>query len=338
MWHISIQHPMGLLYSAHPTITRKQLHDPDFDTTTIDQWSIRKVELYMDRYNIKRLTQSDTEYHYKFHSIYSKPQIIYYIWNLNLLNNQILWVVWPRKATEYWRQVVTDLIQKASDFHITTISWLAEGIDSQCHWESIVYGVPTISVLWWWLKYFYDNKKHRLQKIIWNWWLILSEFKLWFKPTSYSFPQRNRIIAGLADIIFLPEASEKSGSLITVDFALQAKKQVFSTPNDIYNIHSTWVNKYISEKKIQAIYDIPLFLKSHFMPKEGISSAQSSIPDITLEDVQKNIISLLRQADKTNEQLLQETWLDISQLSTHLSLLEIYWLIYQKNNGIYSSI
>ena len=64
---------------------------------------------------------------------------------------------------------------------------------------------------------------------------MLSEFKLNSRPERYTFPQRNRIVAGLSDMVFLPEASEKSGSLITVDFARQMHKDVYGTPNSIFS-------------------------------------------------------------------------------------------------------
>jgi DNA processing protein len=63
----------------------------------------------------------------------------------------------------------------------------------------------------------------------------LSEYKINFVPTKYSFPQRNRIVAGLSDLLFLPEAGEKSGSLITAEFAYQQNKPIFVTPNDIFS-------------------------------------------------------------------------------------------------------
>lgn len=112
--------------------------------------------------------------------------------------------------------------------------------------------------------------------------MILSEFKIGFRPTDYSFPQRNRIIAGLCDCLFLPEASEKSGSLITVDFAIQMNKKVYASPYDIYTQSSKGVNKYISESKIQAIYDFQSFLKLHFS-NNNIETKQekSQIHDLT---------------------------------------------------------
>ena len=72
---------------------------------------------------------------------------------------------------------------------------------------------------------------------------MISEFKLDQEPAQYTFPQRNRIIAGLSDVLFLPEAGKESGSLITVDFALQMQKPVYGVPNFIFSDKSAGLHE-----------------------------------------------------------------------------------------------
>ena len=75
----------------------------------------------------------------------------------------------------------------------------------------------------------------------------MSEFKIHSKPTHYTFPQRNRLVAGLADAIFLPEAGEKSGSLITADFGVHMHKPVYGTPNTIFSATSDGLHRMIQQ-------------------------------------------------------------------------------------------
>ncbi len=97
---------------------------------------------------------------------------------------------------------------------------MAEGVDQLCHELSIANGIPTIAVLGAGIGHLSRSRRRAvMDSITDSGGLVLSEFPLGFKATHYSYPQRNRLVAGLAKAIFLPEAREKSGSLITVDFA-----------------------------------------------------------------------------------------------------------------------
>lgn len=133
---------------------------------------------------------------------------------------------------------MSELVGRLSYYDVVTVSGLADGIDMLAHTESIKQGVPTIAVLGGGLHHFLKTKQSIIDDIISYGGLVISEFKLLSKPSAFTFPQRNRIIAGLSDLLFLPEGSISSGSLITVDFALSAHKPVFATPNQIRSTSS----------------------------------------------------------------------------------------------------
>ena len=148
-----------------------------------------------------------------------------------ILHKPLLAVVWPRRMTDYAKQVVKRLIEYAKNYDMATVSGMADGVDRLVHEESIKQGIPTVAVLGWWLAHYLKSRDHSfMQKIVDNGWLVLSDFSLKQKPRHYIFPQRNRIVAGLSDVVFVPEASEKSGSLITVDYALSMNKSVYGAP------------------------------------------------------------------------------------------------------------
>lgn len=97
-----------------------------------------------------------------------------------------------------------------------------------------------------------------VRKIINKGGVILSEYNLWTKPEKKNFPQRNRIISGLSDGILVIEAREKSGSLITVDFALEQGKNVYAIPGNITSLNSVGTNQIIKEgaKVVTNVNDI----------------------------------------------------------------------------------
>lgn len=107
-----------------------------------------------------------------------------------------------------------------------------------------------------------QRQRELIQRIVQAGGLVISEFKLKKEPTHYTFPQRNRIIAGLSDVLFVPEAGQGSGSLITVDFALQMHKPVCVVPGSIYSSTSAGVNQLLADGKVRAVHDMGQFCSS----------------------------------------------------------------------------
>lgn len=91
------------------------------------------------------------------------------------------------------------------------------------------------------------ENKTLYEKIISKGGTVLSEYPLWTKPEKGNFPERNRIISGISDGVLVIEAKEKSGSLITVDFALDQGKNVYSVPGNITSPNSVGTNQIIKE-------------------------------------------------------------------------------------------
>ena len=98
---------------------------------------------------------------------------------------------------------------------------------------------------------------------------MLSEFKLDKEPEKYTFPQRNRIVAGLSEMVFLPEAGEKSGSLITVDFARQMHKPVYGAPSSIFSLSSKGLLHYMQLGLVQPVVKFEEMLDKYFGNKVG---------------------------------------------------------------------
>ena len=96
------------------------------------------------------------------------------------------------------------------------------------------------------------------EKIVQTGGVIISEYKMGTKPIASNFPNRNRIIAGLAKGVLVIEAQKRSGSLITVDFALEQGKDIFAIPGDIDKPNSIGTNELIKQgaKVVTCIEDI----------------------------------------------------------------------------------
>jgi len=147
-------------------------------------------------------------------------------------------VVGSRKYSEYGKAVCEKLIEGLAGYSITIVSGLALGIDSIGHKAALKAGLPTIAIPGSGLgeQVLYPASHRNLAKeIIENGGCLLSEFEDDFKATPYSFPQRNRIIAGMSHATLVIEAELQSGTLITSKYATEYNRDVFTIPNSIFS-------------------------------------------------------------------------------------------------------
>lgn len=150
----------------------------------------------------------------------------------------LLTVVGARKNTSYGKDACEKLIQGLSGSPITIISGLALGIDAIAHRSAIAAKLPTIAVPGSGLSnnVLYPASNHGLaEKIIESGGALLSEFEPDFKATTWSFPQRNRIMAGMSRAVLVIEAEKKSGTLITARLATEYNRDVFTVPGSMFS-------------------------------------------------------------------------------------------------------
>ena len=140
------------------------------------------------------------------------------------------------------------------------ISGLAIGIDGYAHWGNVQANLKnkiagkTIAVLGSGIDMLYPTQNKELaRKIIKTGGCIISEYSNGTRPNKTNFPQRNRIISGLAEAVLVVEAGEKSGAIITANYALEQGKDVFAIPGDITRKTSLGTNKLIQDGAMIAV-------------------------------------------------------------------------------------
>lgn len=209
---------------------------------------------------VKEINFSSDKYPKQLREIYNPPKRIYAIGNIEILNKVGIAIVGSRKATEYGKKVAFRLSKDLSERDIVIISGLAKGIDSHAHIGSLnVQNGKTIAVLGSGIKVIYPKENIELaRQIVRKGGCIISEYPPDDTPNKSNFPERNRIISGLSKGVVIVEASEKSGALITADFALEQGREVFVVPGDIYSTTSVGTNKLIQQgaKLVMAVEDI----------------------------------------------------------------------------------
>jgi DNA processing protein len=202
---------------------------------------------YMKENNIKIININEREYPQALKKIYDPPISLYVKGNIEKLNNKNIGIVGCRECTTYGKKSAEYFSYNLSKQNINIVSGLAKGIDSYAHLGSLNTG-NTIAVLGNGLDMIYPKENLELaNEIIKRGGTIISEYPCGTKPDKMKFPARNRIISGISSGIIVIEAKEKSGTLITVDFALEQGKDVFVVPGNINSINSVGTNDLIKQ-------------------------------------------------------------------------------------------
>ncbi len=210
--------------------------------------NLEKYEEYHNKNHIKMITVYDKCYPEKLKRIYDSPVLLYAKGNIKLLNSKGIAMVGCRDCTNYGKSVARKMAYKLAKRNITIISGLAKGIDKFSHIGALEGEGNTIAVLGHGLDIIYPNENYELSELIEkNNGLIVTEYVIGTKPNKYTFPARNRIISGLSDGVIVVEAKERSGSLITADFALEQGKEVFAVPGNIDSMNSQGTNELIKQ-------------------------------------------------------------------------------------------
>lgn len=227
---------------------------------------------YMKENNIDIIHICEKSYPQILRQIYDAPVSLYIRGNKKILNGENVGIVGCRDCTDYGKKAAKYFGYNLSkEKSINIVSGLAKGVDSYAHWGSVGANIEakgdkncgkkysgcgkqdidcgkTIAVLGNGLDMIYPKENIELaNEIIRNGGAIISEYPCGTKPDKMNFPARNRIISGISQGIIVIEAKEKSGTLITVDFALEQGRDVFVVPGNINSMNSIGTNDLIKQ-------------------------------------------------------------------------------------------
>jgi DNA processing protein len=203
--------------------------------------------LLAQKNSINILTYLDDDYPNQLKTICDYPPILYVKGKLEKNDINSISIVGSRRATNYGKIVTEQFCKYFAQNSITTISGLANGIDTQAHISTIQNHGKTIAVVGNGLLECYPAGNRKLQENILEKGAIISEFNLHQRALPINFPRRNRIIAALSQATIVVESAIKSGSLITAELACEYGKDVFAVPGPIYSKYSQGPNSLIKQ-------------------------------------------------------------------------------------------
>lgn len=189
--------------------------------------------------NIMVIAYTDNRYPKLLKEIHHPPFLLYATGDITIMNTKTIAVVGTRNATEYGRQVTEKLVSELKPWSVSIVSGLAAGIDTFAHWAAIGNGLPTLAIYGCGLDIVYPASNQQLSReIITHGGLLISEYPLGTRASRSTFPQRNRIVAGLSHGVLMIEGGQKSGALITARIALEEGRSVFVVPGNIFSSSS----------------------------------------------------------------------------------------------------
>jgi DNA processing protein len=264
------------------------------------------------------------------------PKKLYLAGNLPPEDMVCLAVVGSRKCTTYGKDVVKKLISGLRGYPIAIVSGLAIGIDSFAHEAALDAGLMPVAFPGSGIseKSLYPvSNLHLAEKILSAGGCVISEFPPEMKAELYTFPMRNRLMAGISKASLIIEAQEKSGTLITARMALDYNREVLAVPGPINSEFSKGTNRLIRQgaTPITSSDDI---LEALGFKTDSESKQQNLFEDATAEE--KKILKILSEPLERDE-LIRKMKMPTGIANSTLSVMEIKGLIKEELGEIRAS-
>lgn len=232
-------------------------------------------------------------------------------------------IVGTRRPTKYGEEIAYKLAFEVAKRGVIIVSGLAYGIDSIAHRAALEAGGVTLAVLGTPIDQIYPRQHLGLaEKIVSQGGAIISEMApgTKFHPKT-SFLERNRLISGLVDVVVIPEAAERSGSLNTAAHALEQGREVFAAPGDINRPLSKGCNRLIRQGAMPYL-EVEDVLNYFFPPRRKRKSQQMSLP-LGDNETETAILGWLAQGVSDGEMILERMKIEVGEFNRTLTLLEI---------------
>ena len=280
----------------------------------------------VQRAGVHILTWDAPAYPQTLLTINDPPPVLYVRGELRLEDTWAVAMVGTRTASVYGREVArvlaTDLVRAG----VTIVSGMARGIDAQAHRAALDAGGRTVAVLGSGVDVIYPWEHRKLAEEITGRGALVSEYALGTKPEASNFPPRNRIISGLSRGVIVVEAGERSGALITADFAAEQGREVFAVPGGIFQRGSRGTNRLIRDgaQPVLSANDVLEVLNMTAVAEHV--EAQMLLPTDATEAV---LLEQLSDDPAHVDEVGRAAGLPIATVSSTLALMELKGLVRQ---------
>ncbi len=299
-----------------------------------DDKNLEKYIASFTEQGVKLLTRFSEGYD-KFAKIMEAPNFIFYKGDLSLLDMPAVAIVGTRNPTNYGRIQAERFAGELARAGIVIISGLAYGIDSIGHRKALEVGGKTVAVLGGGLNKLYPADHADLAREISEKGLLMSEFPMDFRSSRYTFPQRNRIVAGLSDGVLIVEGDLKSGTKHTKNQALEMGITVYAIPGNVNSDKSDLPNHIIKFGEAQCVTEPADILRDF-----GVKSKPREVKQLTVQlgETEQKVVDLLAKGPQSADVLSEKCKINVISLNSYLTMMEINGIIKKMPGGDYSLI
>lgn len=277
----------------------------------------------MQRKGIKILTVFSKEYPNSLIDLPDRPLVLYAKGDLSLLSQKCFSIVGTRMPTSYGKLITEKFAKKLAESGLVIVSGLCYGVDQIAHKATLDVGGKTIAIIGSGFNHIYPSVNTSLAKeIVEKGGLVFTEYPPSFEPKKYTFPRRNRIVAGVSDGILITEAGIKSGTLHTKEFALEYGKDIFAVPGNVISEKSGLTNSLIKTGQAECALSPEDIIQFY-----GLETQAKKNKIVTLNFDEQKIVELLKDEPRDFDFLVKNSKIPVNLLNVCLTTLEIRGLI-----------
>lgn len=284
--------------------------------------------------NVAFLTPADPEYPALLKNIYNPPLTLYVTGSVEALNTCCLGIVGTRAPTTYGRTTAKSFANRLAQAGVTIVSGLARGIDTEAHAGALLGKGRTVAVIGSALDRLYPAENRDLaRRIVAEGGAVISEYPFGRSADRQTFPMRNRIISGLSNGVLVIEAGVASGTLITVDHALEQGRSVMAVPGRIDTENAKGCHKLIKdgarlvENPNEVLDELQSLACAISAPQQQLNTATNPQPkprpQAILDDIETQILEHLGTEEMTPDALVNASGLSPAVIGPRLISLEM---------------
>ncbi len=293
---------------------------------------------FLKKYNIRMLFLTDEDYPKRYLNCYDPPPLLFFKGNTDLNASKMVGIVGTRNNTSYGKDFTEKLVKELAEVNPVIVSGLAFGIDGIAHKAALKYNLPTVGALGHGLDTIYPHDHTSLAKdMVKNGGGLLTEFFSGTPPDKHNFPQRNRVVAGLCDVVILVESGIKGGSMITAELANGYNRDVFAVPGRSIDSKSAGCNELIRTNKAIMLTDPQELLEvMGWNEKKKSERPQQKQLFIELSPDEQLIVDILREKETVHiDEINLQSGLSSSAVAAAILNLELQHVVMSLPGKIY---